>query len=316
LIGDSGKVGVQGGTAPSFGAPGTAGTPANPLGIFPNPPIGTATTDGKITSGLRNSAPAVASITGILTDPQFRVVIRAMEQREGVDVLAAPKVTTLSARQAQIKLVEVRYIITELDNSQTSSGGGGSTVQVGGAGGGIGSTITPIAEPFELGPVLDVVPYVSADGYTIQMTIIPTIKTFVGYDLVSGQLFATTAQSVGGVAAAQPIVETTPLPIFRLRQVVTSAIVWDGQTVVLGGLIAEEIQKIKDKVPVIGDLPLVGRLFTSESFDTKKKNLVIFVTPTIIDPAGNRVHSEEEMPFAQGAAPPQNLLVPLPGTAN
>ena len=316
LMGDGGKVGVQGGTAPSFGSPGTSTSQANPTGIFPTPPIGTATTDGKITSGLRNSAPAVATVTGILTDPQFRVVIRAMEQREGVDVLAAPKVTTLSARQAQIKLVEIRYIVTELDASQTSGGGGVTTGGISSGGGGIGSIVQPIAEPFELGPVLDVVPYVSADGFTIQMTIIPTVKTFVGYDTQSAQIFATTVQSVGGVAAAAPIVQPTPLPIFRLRQVVTSAIVWDGQTVVLGGLIAEEIQKIKDKVPVIGDLPLVGRLFTSESFDSKKKNLVIFVTPTIIDPAGNRVHSEEEMPFAQGAAPPQTLLVPLPGTPN
>ncbi len=313
----SGAIGAQGGTAPSFGSPATSGSQANPLGVFPTPPIGTAPTDAKITSGLRNSAPAVATVTGILTDPQFRVVIRAMEQREGVDVLAAPKVTTLSARQAQIKLVEIRYIVTELDASQTSAGtGGNNNNNNSGGGGGIGSIVEPIAEPFELGPVLDVVPYVSADGFTIQMTIIPTVKTFVGYDTTSAQIFATTVQSVGGVSAAPPIVQPTPLPIFRLRQVVTSAIVWDGQTVVLGGLIAEEIQKIKDKVPVLGDLPLVGRLFTSESFDSKKKNLVIFVTPTIIDPAGNRVHSEEEMPFAQGAAPPQTLLVPLPGTPN
>ena len=63
--------------------------------------------------------------------------------------------------------------------------------------------------------------------------------------------------------------------------------------------------KMKDKVPVLGDLPFVGRLFRSESSLTKKKNLLIFVTPTIIDPAGNRMHSEEEMPFSQNAIPPQ-----------
>jgi type II secretory pathway component GspD/PulD (secretin) len=72
--------------------------------------------------------------------------------------------------------------------------------------------------------------------------------------------------------------------------------------VVLGGLIAEVATKSKDKVPFLGDLPLVGRLFTSESNQTQKKNLVIFVTPTIIDPAGNRAHNEDEMPFASPAA--------------
>ena len=85
----------------------------------------------------------------------------------------------------------------------------------------------------------------------------------------------------------------------------TSAIVWDGQTVVLGGLITENVTKLKDKVPLLGDLPLVGRLFRSESSSTSKKNLMIFVTPTIIDPAGNRFHTEDEMPFAQTAIPAQ-----------
>ena len=103
---------------------------------------------------------------------------------------------------------------------------------------------------------------------------------------------------------------TTPLPIFRLRQVVTSAIVWDGQTIVLGGLIGEVQTKIKDKVPILGDLPFVGRLFRSESSQTTKKNLVIFVTPTIIDPAGNRLHADDELPFAQTSIPPQKLGTP------
>jgi general secretion pathway protein D len=174
---------------------------------------------------------------------------------------------------------------------------------------GVGSVIEPISEPFELGPTLDVVPYVSADGYTVQMTIIPTIKEFIGYDTESGKLFQAQAQSVG-TGVGNPIVQQQPLPIFRLRQVVTSAIVWDGQTVVLGGLISDNVTKVKDKVPVIGDLPLVGRLFRSESSISKKKNLVIFVTPTIIDPAGNRMHTEEEMPFAANAIPPQKPVTP------
>ena len=174
-------------------------------------------------------------------------------------------------------------------------------------GGGVGSTVQPIAEPFELGPVLDVIPYVSADGYTIQMTIIPTIKDFEGYDLENARLFQAQAQSVGGGSggAGNPLSQITPLPIFRLRQVVTSSIVWDGQTVVLGGLLLDETTKLKDKVPFLGDLPLVGRLFRSESTQAKKTSLVIFVTPTIIDPAGNRVHSDDDLPFAQSGTPPQ-----------
>ena len=97
----------------------------------------------------------------------------------------------------------------------------------------------------------------------------------------------------------------TVLPHFRVRQVVSAVNVWDGQTVVLGGLLSETVTTIKDQVPMLGDLPLVGTLFRSESKTTSKKNLLIFVTPTLIDPAGNRLHSEDEMPFAQTGIPVQ-----------
>ena len=77
---------------------------------------------------------------------------------------------------------------------------------------------------------------------------------------------------------------------------------------VLGGLISEKVQKQKDKVPLLGDLPLLGRFFRSESSSSSKKNLVIFVTPRLIDPAGNPLHSEEEMPFAQHSVPSQRVV--------
>ena len=96
------------------------------------------------------------------------------------------------------------------------------------------------------------IPYVSADGYTIQMTVIPTVVEFVGYD-DPGQ-FVVQAQIGNGV----PLTSVLPLPHFRVRQVTTSAIVWDGQTVVLGGLISDSVTKVRDKVPVLGDLPVRG----------------------------------------------------------
>ena len=298
------RIGAQGGSAPSFQNPN--GSVANPGGIFPGPSgvnaIAPAATDNLLTTGLRNSAPQVATVTGILTDPQFRFVVRALEQRGGTDLLSAPEITTQSGRQAQIKVVDIRYIVTDLDTDQTAAGQATSVVGSGG-GGGIGSLIVPLAEPFEIGPVLDVVPYVNADGYTIQLTILPTLKEFLGYD-DPGQFVAQIQGASAGGASPAPLTQPIPLPKFRLRQVATTATVWDGQTVVLGGLIAENVQKTKDKVPVLGDLPFFGRFFRSESNTSSKKNLVIFVTPTLIDPAGNRLHSDEEMPFAKHSLPP------------
>jgi general secretion pathway protein D len=311
----NGRMGMQGGTAPSFqGAP----SPANPTGIFPSPtaPLPAQATDNILTSGLRNgtsdfTSPAIATFTGILTDPQFRVVIHALEQRDGADLLSAPKVTTLSGRQTQIQAVDVRSIVT---GNQTQFGGGtGGTVAVGGVttGGTTGQPggFQPITASVPLGPILDVVPYVSADGYSIQMTIIPQITEFLGYDDATAAKFVPTIVLVSGNTVGQPVTSQLPLPIFRHREVVSSCIVWDGQTVVLGGLLSEDVKKTKDKVPMLGDLPFVGRLFRSEASKTEKKNLLIFVTPRIIDPAGNLVHTMDNLPYDPNRVPPQAPLV-------
>jgi len=159
------------------------------------------------------------------------------------------------------------------------------------------SAITPITQTVETGPILDVVPYVLSDGYTINLALIPSDTEFGGYDQLN----------LPQVAGTLNVVELpTVLPKFTIRQLVTTVNVWDGQTVVLGGLITSSVQSTKDSVPVVGDIPLLGRLFQSESKVTKKDNLMIFVTSTIVDPAGNRVHSDDELPFAQSSVPVQS----------
>ena len=76
----------------------------------------------------------------------------------------------------------------------------------------------------------------------------------------------------------------------------TFVTVWDGQTIALGGLIREDVQKTQDKVPFLGDVPLAGRLFRSEADQKIKKNLVIFVTPRILNAEGQPRRDEVEEP--------------------
>ena len=297
-----GQAAASGGTQPTFtGAPSVA----NPEGTFPGSQLfGTATapaaSDGLLTSGLRNTinAPAIGSLTGILTNPQFKMVLHALQQRDGVDELTDGEVTTLSGRQTQFQAVDLRYIVTSSGVNQGSGGGsqpgGGNTVIQQSQ-----QSVTPGTSVVPLGPTIDVIPYVSADGYTIQMTLIPTLVEFLGYD-DPGQ-FVIQAQQ----GANTPITAVLPLPRFRVRSVTTSCAVWDGQTIVLGGLITDNVTRVKDQLPVLGDLPWVGRLFRSEQNKSSKGNLLIFVTPTILDPAGNRVHTDEELPFSQNNIPVQ-----------
>jgi general secretion pathway protein D len=159
------------------------------------------------------------------------------------------------------------------------------------------SAITPVTQQVETGPVLDVIPYVLSDGYTINLTLIPSLTEFDGYD---------TPPTIPGVTGSLNVVQLPViLPDFTVRQVVTTVNIWDNQTIVIGGLISSSTSSTKDKVPVLGDLPFAGRLFQSTSKMVVKKNLMIFVTATIVDPAGNRVHSDDELPFAQAAIPTQ-----------
>jgi general secretion pathway protein D len=178
------------------------------------------------------------------------------------------------------------------------------------------SAITPNTQQVETGPVLDVVPYVLSDGYTINLTLIPSLVDFVGYS---------TPPPVQNVTGNLNVVQLpVVLPDFTVRQVVTTVNIWDNQTVVIGGLISSATASTKDKVPVLGDLPAVGVLFQSSSKQVTKKNLMIFVTATIVDPAGNRVHSDDELPFAQAAIPNQPVVkgqtfqpvTPAPAAAN
>jgi len=157
--------------------------------------------------------------------------------------------------------------------------------------------ITVTVQQIETGPILDVVPVVLSDGYTINLTLIPSLTDFNGYD---------TPPNIPNVTSGLNVVQLpVVLPDFTVRQVVTTVNVWDNQTVVIGGLISSSVQSTKDKVPVLGDIPLMGRLFQSSSKTTLRKNLMIFVTATIVDPAGNRVHTDDELPFAQSAIPAQ-----------
>ena len=294
-----GSFGLQGGTAPSFRDP--DGSRANPSGVFPQPvqfpgatPIGARGSDNDITStALRQTAPALFTVTGILTDPQFRTIIHAIENRDGTDILLAPRIVTVSGRQAQIRVTDIATIVTGVTAGGQGGGGGGGLG--GGAAGAVNVTLTPVTQPFPTGPILDVMPVVNSDGFSINMAMIPSITEFVGFD-DPGQ-FAVVAQSVAGNTVGVPLTVALPLPRTRVRQVATRVVVWDHQTVMLGGLISETLSSTRDKLPVLGDLPFFGKLFRSEHKTSRKSNLVIFVTCTIIDPAGNRVHTDEQLPY-------------------
>jgi general secretion pathway protein D len=108
---------ASGGSEASQNVPVSA---ANPLGAFPGNTVASiipgSSTDQEITTGLRNvlGAPAIATVTGILTDPNFRVVINALEQRTGVETLAEPEAVTTSGRQVEMRATQVITVVASV----------------------------------------------------------------------------------------------------------------------------------------------------------------------------------------------------------
>jgi beta-lactamase regulating signal transducer with metallopeptidase domain len=226
---------------------------------------------------------------GFLTDAQYRVVLRALEQRTGVNILTPPKVTTLSGRQAQVKTVNVRYVVTDYDLSELVSNAVARAIAP--------NEIKPMAEQFELGPVLDVVPYVRADGHSIHMTVIPTITEFIGYDIGDGPRREIITTSDG--RKEYVILPPEPRPMFRKRQIVSSVTAWDGQTIMLAGGSDLLLSNPNKNQPL--------REGTRLPEPKKETTLLVFITPTLIDPAGNRIHRPEEIP---AGIPPQEDAPP------
>ena len=128
-------------------------------------------------------------------------------------------------------------------------------------------------------------PEVGADGYTINLTLAPEVSQFLGFINYGSPIGLS-----GGAGNVVTTMNNIEEPLFESENLAQSVVIWDGQTVVLGGLITEQLSKIDDKVPFLGDLPLVGRLFQSRVTQHSKLNLLVFVTARLIDPAGNPVH--------------------------
>ncbi len=258
--------------------------------------------DGLLFGSPIGPAAGVLALAGVFTNPQFQVVLRALNQKKGIDVLSAPKVTTKSGSAATVEIVrEFRYP-SEYDPPQIPQTTGGGTQPI--------TPATPTS--FEMKPTgvrLEVEPTVGSDNYTIDLRLVPEVTEFEGFINYGSPIINR------GIVVSENVIN---YPVFSERKVETSVSIYDGQTVVLGGLMREDVQKVNDKTPILGDIPLAGALFRSQADQHIKRNLVIFVTATLMDPAGQPLAAEEmtedigfeELPLDTASAA---LEPPLPG---
>lgn len=225
-----------------------------------------------ITSGL------LANMGGVPADMIFSngdvdLTISAMEQNGTADVLSTPKVTTQSGYPATIRVTEIHRYPQDWDVET-------------------GQRTAPVVKPqdwedFDLGVVLRVTPEVDPESNTIKLELSPEIRKFLGFDeyyVAQNSYDAGTSDSF--VRGGDDSLLFALMPFFEIRSVETRVTVADGSTVMMGGLVDERVETFRDQVPILGDIPYIGRLFRTEGSRTEKKNLVIYVKATQVDERG------------------------------
>ena len=238
---------------------------------------------------LGNTNQSYSANVGIIGAETLGLAIRAIEENAGSDLMSSPSLTVLDGKTAVIKVAQLlRYPQAYGDtqsNVGTSGGGGNGN---GGVTTGAAVAITAgTPQDFtiqEVGVTLEVTPTVAADD-SIALNLKPKVTEFEGFVEYGG----TSVAISGGVTVSVP--SGFFQPIFSTREVTTEVTVFDGATVVIGGLTREEVKTIDDKVPVLGSIPLIGAAFRSSGKSIQKKSLMVFVTANLVSPGGATLRS-------------------------
>lgn len=221
----------------------------------------------------------ILALRSVMGSMEFYTVIHALRRSDSSDVLSSPKVTATSGQTAVLRMVTERYFPESWTEPTIDPG----TDTVGGS-------ITPSVPEFgparDIGVVLEATPIVDPDNYTINLQLRPQVNEFLGYD---------TSLNYDLIIEGQRVEAKAQMPIISSRTVETSVVVWDGETVVLGGMIRENITDYSDRVPFLGDMPLIGSLFRSQGQKKEKFNLLIFVTARLVNPTGAPIRADQEI---------------------
>jgi MSHA type pilus biogenesis protein MshL len=187
-----------------------------------------------------------ATTTISFTDGSFDGVLEALQEQGEIRVVSQPRVVTLNNQPALIKVATDQPFFT-------------STVSQGTAG--TGNIVTEQVRSVTVGLVLSVTPQISEDGW-IMLDVTPIISRL--REIVDSPQ------------------ETANAPVLDIKQSSALVRLKDGEMVIIGGLIQEENSETERKVPILGDIPYLGRLFKGTYTAKTKSELVIFLSPKIV----------------------------------
>jgi type IV pilus assembly protein PilQ len=182
----------------------------------------------------------------ILNVPQMSAALTALNEDSDTEFLANPRIVTADNQQAKIEITRAQPVPQLNFNEQTAQ------------------AVFSGFQDKKFGNTLLVRPSVNKDNF-ITLAVKPEIS-----NRVADQTF-----TFGGATVASPIIDTRTLD--------SNVLIKSGNTLAIGGLLQDQVTKSRTKVPLIGDVPILGYLFQSRTNERHKRNLLVFVTPTIID---------------------------------
>jgi general secretion pathway protein D len=272
----------------------TAGNRSGDFAISPNSIDSLIAAGSNRSSQDSNRAPGVLGFNGTVDGQTIQTLMRGLNQKKGVDMMAQPSVTTRSGQAASIKIVEEFIYPTEYEPPELpNSVGGGVTIDlttgdVANAPASI-SPVTPATptafETRDLGVNLEVLPVADATRRYVDVTLNPSIVDFDGFVNYGSPITATVNGLLG--PSSQVITPNAILmPVFSVQRVNSNVVVADGSTIVIGGLLREDIQDVQDKTPILGDIPIIGRLFQSSAKSHTSTAVLFLVNVELLDPMG------------------------------
>ena len=252
--------------------------------------VPSGTMDG-LTRFLNGVTNTDSGITGILTPDHARAVMKTLPAVKGAEVLAEPEVVTTTGRQTQMRSTQVVTILTNAIYVQnpTNPNNGSVVMQT---------------EKIETGPVFDVIPYLLADGYTISLQAVATDTEFYGYPQPPKHSVQMATNALG-----QTIPLPTIWPVLQIHENRALVNLYDDQSFLM---VLDRVE-----IPTFGSTDKKRAAAVAKHIaDADKKNhtegqIIVLVTATAIDAAGNRVHTDY-MDFQRASIPSQTVPTMLP----
>lgn len=230
---------------------------------------------------LTNRAPGVVSGTWIVNDATVQTLMRGLNQKKGVDLMAQPSVVSRSGQTSSIEVVReflypTEYEPPELPNSVGDTEGGTTPV----------TPATPTAfATRNIGMTLSVLPVIDPSKKLVNVTLKPEFSDFDGF-VNYGSPINSTRQGLLGSETVQLTDNSILQPIFSVSRLSNNVDVADGATLVIGGMLKSSVENFSDKTPILGSIPIIGRFFQSQGKKSTSTAIIFLVKVEVMDPTG------------------------------